>query len=343
MKQLRIIYMIFLGRLREFYRDRDSLYWNLVFPFFIIISFYAIFNNQDAPLYKVGVVGELTNEIKNQESFFNLNYVQFIPQSEESTLEESIHKVRNYKLDMLIQMGTPLKYWIHPSNKKSYFMEKWLNSSFLQPVEKKVIKGQVMTYVDWVFPGIVALNLMFSCLWGVGWLIVKYRDEEYLKRLNASPLKVYQFLLGQTLSRLLIVFMVTHFIIILGGWMIDFKIQGSYFDLLVCYFLGTLSLISIGLLVSSRTTNKEFADGVLNLFSWPMIVFSGMWFSLEGTHEWIQNFSYLLPLTHIIESTREIMLEGAQLAQVSDHLVFLALFTLCFYGTVILIFKWNER
>ena len=339
MRILNIIYRVFIARIREFYRDRASLYWNLLFPFFIIISFYFIFNSQESPLYKVGVVGELTD---SQNESFDLHYVQLIPQEKEN-FEESMNKVRSYKLDMLVQEGEPLKYWVHPSNKKGYFIEKWLTSFYSGKVEKKTIQGQVITYIHWVFPGIIALNIMFTCLWGVGWLIVKYRDEGYLKRLHASPLKAYQFLLGQTLSRVLIVFIVTNFIIWVGSWMIGLQIQGSYLTLQICYLLGTLSLVSIGLLVSSRTTNKEFADGVLNLFSWPMIIFSEMWFSLEGTHEWIQKFSYLLPLTHIVDSTRAIMLEGAGIYQIWDHLFFLVSFTLCLFGLIVLIFKWHEK
>ena len=46
--------------------------------------------------------------------------------------------------------------------------------------------------------------------------------------------------------------------------------------------LGATSMISLGLLVAARVASEEFAGGLLNLVSWPMMFLSGVWFSLEG-------------------------------------------------------------
>ena len=340
MIHFRAVYACFLARLREFYRDKASLYWHLFLPCFIILAFYFIFGKGEHPVYKVGVAGGLSQELKEKESFFQLKYVQFIPQSE----EEGRHKVQYHKLDMLVQTAEPpLKYWTNPSSKNGYFVERLLKGHYQGRIEKHSIAGKPISYVEWVFPGIIALNLLFGCLWGVGWTIVKYRDEGYLKRLYASPLKVHQFILGQTLARLVIVSVVTSFLLVIGSLLIGFKIQGSFLDLAVCYFFGALALTAIGLLVSTRTTSKEFADGVLNVFSWPMILFSGMWFSMEGAVDWMKYVSYAFPLTHLIESTRRIMLEGVGLFQVWPHIGAMMLFSLILYIIIFSIFKWNEK
>ena len=340
MIHFRAIYACFLARLREFYRDKASLYWHLFLPCFIILAFYFIFGKGEHPVYKVGVAGGLIQELKEKEPFFQLKYVQFIPQSE----EEGRHKVKYHKLDMLVQTAeSPLKYWTNPSSKNGYFTERLLKGHYQGLVEKHSISGKPISYVEWVFPGIIALNLLFGCLWGVGWTIVKYRDEGYLKRLYASPLKVHQFILGQTLARLVIVSVVTSFLLVVGSLLIGLKIQGSYLDLAVCYFFGALALTAVGLLVSTRTTSKEFADGVLNVFSWPMILFSGMWFSMEGAVDWMRYVSYAFPLTHLIESTRRIMLEGVSLLQVWSHVGAMVLFSLILYIIIFSIFKWNEK
>ena len=46
-----------------------------------------------------------------------------------------------------------------------------------------------MRYVDWVLPGILGMNMMFSCLFGVGYVVVRYRKNGFLKRLRATPLR----------------------------------------------------------------------------------------------------------------------------------------------------------
>ena len=54
-----------------------------------------------------------------------------------------------------------------------------------------------------------------------------------------------------------------------------------------------------------------------------MMFLSGIWFSLEGAHPWMQQFALLLPLTHVTDAARAIMIDGANIVQVSDHLLIL--------------------
>ena len=328
------------ARLKEFYRDKASFYWNLFFPFFIIASFYFIFGEGRQAVFKVGVVShsEDSREIKKSvpEDFFNLKYVTFLPYRK----KEGLYKVNSHSLDMLIE--APSSYWINDSSKNGYLLEKILKGSHPY-FQKKSFISKPVDYVDWVFPGVLALNVMFSCFWGVGWLIVKYRDEGYLKRLYATPLKSYQFVLGHLLARLVIASSTLSVVFLAGAYLISFEMQGSYLNLILCYLAGVLALTSIGLLVAARTTNKEFADGALNIFSWPMIIFSGVWFSMEGAEPWLSMFSYALPMTHLVESSRRVMIEGAGLLDIWPNLTALLLFSLISYALIISIFKWNEK
>jgi ABC-type polysaccharide/polyol phosphate export permease len=67
----------------------------------------------------------------------------------------------------------------------------------------------------------------------------------------------------------------------------------------------------MGLVVSARVTSEELAGGLLNLLSWPMMVLSGVFFSLDGAPGAAVWASQLFPLTHLLEAARAIMLDGA--------------------------------
>ncbi len=332
-------YAVWLARFREFYRDKSSFYWHWVLPIFIITAFYITFNNDQSSLFKVGIVGSLESSALQSEEFFQIQHIQFLPQEKQA----GIKKVRDHKLDLLIELSSPMQYWINDSNKNGYITEQLLKKSFNKKLRKNSFMTQPASYMDWVFPGILALTIMFGCLWGVGYMIVVYRCEGYLKRLHATPLKSYSFLLGQLFSRLVIVLVTTSVTFITGSLLISFETQGSYLSLIVCYTLGAISLSSIGLLVASRTKSKEFADQLLNVFSWPFFIFSEMWFSLEGSPVWLQNFSKALPLTHLIASTRKIMLDGASLYQVRDHIWAMLLFSVIVLTLTVILFKWNDK
>jgi len=49
------ILAILKARNLEFFRDKGSLGWNLLFPFLIVVGFGLIFGGGSRPEYKVGV------------------------------------------------------------------------------------------------------------------------------------------------------------------------------------------------------------------------------------------------------------------------------------------------
>jgi ABC-type multidrug transport system permease subunit len=87
--------------------------------------------------------------------------------------------------------------------------------------------------------------------------------------------------------------------------------------------------------------SEEAANGVLNLISWPMMLLSGVWFSLEGTHPLVQKLALVLPLTHVVDAARAVMLEGAGLPQIAPHLLALCGFTLIFIFIGSRTFRWE--
>ena len=122
---------------------------------------------------------------------------------------------------------------------------------------------------------------------------------------------------------------------------VDFRMYGSYFDLLVVFVLGCINMICCGLVVAARISSEEVANGLLNAFSWPMMFLSGIWFSLEGAHPWMQKFALLLPLTHVTDAARAIMIDGANLGQVADHLLVLGISSLVLLAIGARIFRWE--
>ena len=88
------------------------------------------------------------------------------------------------------------------------------------------------------FPGILAMNMMFSALWGVGYIVVRYRKNGVLKRLKATPLTSFEYLAAQTLSRIFLL-MFTLVVVWVGCDLVfSFTVEGSYFDLFIVFFLG---------------------------------------------------------------------------------------------------------
>ncbi len=317
----------------EFLRDRTALGWNLIMPVLIVMGFAFAFTTGQEDLYKVGLYGDPAQN-HTLDDFLATRYVDFIVVDD---LKKMVGKVDRHQIDLLLDLRNG-RYWVNSTSPKGYLLEKLLSPYGLQ---RETLSGSEIRYVDWVIPGVLGMNVMFSALFGVGYVIVRYRKNGVLKRLRATPLSAFEFISAQIVSRLLMIVTVTVLVYASTNLVVDFRMVGSYWLLFLILILGALSMISVGLLVAARITSEEAANGLLNLISWPTMLLSGVWFSLEGSHPLVQNLALALPLTHMVNAARVVMIEGAGFMDVAPQLFILSLFTLCFVSIGSKTFRWE--
>ena len=338
------------ARNREFFRDRAAFGWNFVFPFLIVAGFGVIFGGQSYTEYKIGLFPHAEpqvqlDQVELPDAFRNMRYLKFIGFP---TAAAGLDKLKHHKIDFLLKSGQPpYEYYVSDESPKGYVLEQMFMASLVppetrMPVEKKEIKTSAIRYIDWLFPGILAMNMMFSALWGVGYVVVRYRKNGVLKRLKVTPLTAFEYLSAQALSRIFLL-MFTLTVVWTGCDLIfSFTVLGSYLDLFLVFSLGSLSLTALGLVLASRGTSEEFTTGILNFISWPMMFLSEVWFSLEGAPQWVKSAAQIFPLTHLLTAARKIMHDGAGLADISLEITILTLMTIAFLTIGASMFSWNK-
>ncbi len=335
------IHSIFLARNREFLRDRGSLSWNVILPIALMFGLSFAFSN-DRDAYTVGVMQQADTIDTSSHPFLQTRYVNFVPYDD---IDAALQKVARHQVDLLIELDETPRYWINPDSPKGYLTEKLLLQSFSDvtpDIEKQQITGSAISYADWLLPGILGMNMMFSCLFGVGYVVVRYRKNGFLKRLHATPLSSFEFITAQVASRMVLIMAITAFIYAGTHMILDTRMEGSYITLFLIALVGAISLISMGLVISARVTSEELAGGLLNLINWPMMLLSGVWFSLEGAPEAVQTAASIFPLTHILAAARAVMLDGASLADVAPSLIALSLLSAVFLAIGAKIFRWGS-
>ncbi len=332
-------FAVFKARNIEFFRDRSSLGWNLFFPVLLLIGFSLIFSGDGRSAYKVGLLN--SNEQSQHANYSALTEIRFIDFVGYSDVELAKAKLSRHGLDLLVDFSTK-RYWVNEESSKSYLIEKiFLGQQ--QGFTRLQSSGKGIRYLDWVLPGILGMNMMFSCLFGVGYVIVRYRKNSVLKRLKATPLSSFEFVSAQLISRLFIVMFMSTVVYSGCNFFFDFFMLGSYLDLFLIGTLGAFCLISFGLLVASRSKSEELIGGLLNVTSWPMIMLSGVWFSLEGSPEALKLLADFMPLTHLVAGARAIITEGATLSDISFHVNVLLLMSSVFLVLGAYLFSWNTE
>jgi ABC-type multidrug transport system permease subunit len=261
--------------------------------------------------------------------------------------EAAFERLSRHKLDMIIERsGLPLRYWVNEDSPPGRLAEALLLQALAagdeprELAERGTVSGRRIDYIDWLFPGILAMNMMFSALFGVGYVIVRYRKNGMLKRLKATPITAMEYLSSQIASRLAVILFSGGIVFAACDLLFGFENEGSYLALAFVYLLGAASIIALGVLIASRSASEEFAGGMLNIVSWPMMFLSEVWFSLEGASPWVRAVSQAFPLTHVTRSMRLIMNEVATMVSLWPHVLMLVLTTAACLAVASMLFKW---
>jgi len=332
---IRRLLAVWHARNLEFIRDRATLIFTLLLPICLVVGMGFVFGGPQRPLFKVGV---LTPEVDKQaHPFLQERYVDFVPIASEA---EGLPKITHQQIDLLVDLHGVPRYWVNTDSPKGYIVEKLLLAA-TPAAQRQPVTGAAVRYVDWLFPGILGMNMMFSCLFGVGYVVLRYRKSGFLKRLHATPLTAFEFLTAQVLSRLCLILFVTAILFFGVGTIIHFHSAGSVALLILLAVLGALSMIALGLTIAAGISSEELVGGILNLMTWPMMLVSGIWFSLEGSPRWVQWAAHIFPLTHLLEAARAVMIDGAGIAQIAPNLLYLAVTAFIFLTFGAWSFRWR--
>jgi len=332
---MRRLLSVLHARNLEFLRDRSTLIFTLLLPVMLVIGMGFVFGGPERPLFKVGVLAPRIDRAAHP--FLRERFVEFVSLPQQS---QALQKLTHQQVDLLVELSAPPRYWVNTDSPKGYVVEKLLLAAD-PAARRQPVSGAALRYVDWLFPGILGMNMMFSCLFGVGYVVLRYRKSGFLKRLYATPLTAFEFLSAQVLSRLGLILFVTVVLYFGIGAIIGFHNAGSTVLLLLLGIIGALSMIALGLTIAARFASEELVEGLLNLLTWPMMLLSGIWFSLEGSPRWVQWVAHIFPLTHVLDAARAVMLDGAGLAQIAPHLLFLGATALAFLAFGAWSFRWR--
>jgi len=167
---------------------------------------------------------------------------------------------------------------------------------------------------DFMIPGIFALLLLVITTNLSAMAIVREKELGTLEQLNVTPLARWELIVGKLVPYAVIGMIDVVLVLIVAiGWF-EVPMRGSIpllFAMSVNYLLSTLGL---GLFVSTISATQQQAMMTTTFFFLtPMIYLSGFIFPIENMPEWIQPFTYLIPLRYFLVILRGIFLKGVGL------------------------------
>jgi ABC-2 type transport system permease protein len=371
-KQLRqLISAIFFETVRE----PGVLFWGILFPILMSLGLGLAFSKKSDITRKVAII-ENHKSITDTSSTINyflkknatvvepkgdnpLYYKVTIPNEklgntiflfQRTDWKSAMVLLKRGNISLVIdENNTKPEYHFDPTNTDAQLIYSKLTDLFSGKTNIKVentdnIKPLTVSgtrYIDFLIPGLIAMGIMMSCLWGVSYGIIEKRSKKLLRRMVATPMKKSHFLIALITVRAGMNLLEGGLLFLVAYLVFGFQLQGSLAALLLIFVSGNIAFAGISVFISSRTSNTEIGNGLINAVNMPMMVLSGIFFSYHNFPDWAIPYIQKLPLTIMADDMRSVFIEGAGFTDISVHAIILAAIGVIFFSIGLKIFKWH--
>lgn len=334
---------IALWRLRELLREPEAVFWVFAFPVLLALALGVAFQNR-APQALTIVVQQGSGAEEVAAALGGQ------PELRTVTLDstEARARLRTGRAALLVIPGSPVTFAYDTTREESHLARLLANDALqraggrrnVREVRDVAVTEPGSRYIDFLIPGLLGLNIMGTGLWGIGFGIVKTRQQKLLKRMLAAPMRKGHYLLGQIAARL--VFLVAEVGIVLAFGVLAFgvPVRGAFPVLAGVVTVGAATFAGLGILVASRARTIEGVSGLMNLVMVPMWILSGVFFSWAHFPEAMHPLIRALPLTALNDGLRAVLLDGTGLIGVTGELGIMAIWGLVSFGVALKIFRW---
>lgn len=357
------------AHLKEIIREPGVLFWGIVFPILMSLGLGIAFTQKQDSTRKIAVLTGTESPL--MDSLLSVYATAGIdPGSDSTHYEMRIQNARIGNMNFLFypmnwdealvalkrgvvnviisEDGKEPEYHFDPLNPDAqlsylklseYFGEgRTVVSESTSDIRPLTLQGT--RYIDFLIPGLLAMGIMMSTMWGLSYGMIEKRSKKLLRRMVATPMKKSYFLISFMTVRTLMNFLEAVLLIIFAWLVFGISIQGSIPALLALFIAGNIGFAGLAFIISSRTARTEIGNGLINVLVMPMMILSGIFFSYHNFPDMVIPIIKYMPLTLVADGMRSIFIEGAGLAQIAVPVIILTGGGSIFFLLGLKFFRW---
>ncbi len=189
-------------------------------------------------------------------------------------------------------------------------------------------------------PGVMAMVLMLVCAMMTSISIVREKEMGTMEVILVSPIVPIRVIIAKMVPYFILSAVNIASILLLSVFALDVPIQGNLFLLVSECLLFTVTVLALGLLISSITNSQEVAMliSLMGLFL-PTIMLSGFMFPVENMPVPLQVVSNIVPAKWFYYIVKNVMIKGLTFEFVWKETLILAGMTIFFMVVSIAKFK----
>ncbi|HBE74037.1 MAG TPA: ABC transporter permease [candidate division Zixibacteria bacterium] len=193
--------------------------------------------------------------------------------------------------------------------------------------------------VNYMIPGVMCMVLFMitSLLTALG--IVREKEQGTMEQIMVTPLRPAELIAGKTLPFALVAFVEAALVLAAGTLWFGVVLRGSLLWLSLASAVFVLTVLGIGMFVSTLAHTQAQAMMVNQLFMATNMMLSGFMFPISSMPQAMQHVTYLVPLRYFLEIVRGVYLKGTGPSAWWPQLLMLALFGLLLFSLSALRFR----
>jgi ABC-2 type transport system permease protein len=346
----------FLMEWKLYTRDRGAMFWTFAFPVLMLLGFGVIFRDSQGPQIRlVRVAPEPPGPFEAgflkamEEQHLK---VDLLPRSKAeaewkegkvAVLLEGDEPALKLRVNAYLQaQGMPgmglveQAYLVAQARAQGQAEPRRIPFTVESPGRVKA-----MGYAAFLLPGLVGLNLLSMGLFAVGMVNVAYREKGKFRRLAVTPLPKWVFLLAQILNRFVIAGLATGALVLTGRLVFGIQNNGALLSFALVVALGAAVFMAMGFALSAFAETTEVYGAISNIAFFPLMLLSGVYFTLDAAPKWLQLSVQFLPLAPFLRALRGIFNDGASILGFGPQLAVLAAWGLLAFAFALRRFRWT--
>ncbi len=200
--------------------------------------------------------------------------------------------------------------------------------------------NRYLNYPVFMVPGILVILVTMVGSYMCALNIVKEKEVGTIEQINVTPIRKHHFILG----KLIPFWVIGMFVFTIGLFLVSRIVYGIVptGSIVVLYsFLAVylLTVLGIGLIISTYSNTQQQAMSLAFFFMMIFILMGGLFTPIDSMPEWAKWIARVNPVTYFIEVMRMIIMKGSGFYDIRSQFVITAGFAVFFNTWAI----WNYR
>jgi ABC-2 type transport system permease protein len=357
-------YQLTIASIKMFLRNRQAVFFSLFMPLIILFIFGSLDFDKPHGMH-VGLVthrpspgtaqfvravrsaGTIPVEVGTLESELakldggRLNAVLDVPDN----LLSPLNAADPVQLTVYVNAGRPIEAQMAMSFINQLADHVSLSAAHvpsLFTIKQQMVNAHDSRYIEFLLPGVIAMAIMQMSVFSVAFVFARYKEQGILKRLMATPMRPWQFVTANIITRLFMAVAQASIFVALGTAIFRVPIVGAYWLMAVCVILGALMFLGLGFTVSGLSKSVESAPLLANIVVFPMLFVGNVFFSVSTMPAWLESISGYLPLTFFSDSMRSVMTNGAGPLEIKRELIGMLVWSTVLIALATVTFRFQE-